>query len=310
MDFNDYLSMFQKLSTASVGGHIRPHKPVMMLAIMSLIENKKIDANRIRYSPQLLELFKRYFDLVRRHNDALNPIMPFFYLRGDKFFQHKPYPGKQSAYQALSSPGSMKKFLDIVEYAYLDDELFYFLQDPGKLNELREALIKKYFSALHDEIWLLIKEEQEISLYTTRLQDDPDKICEKSNSIGNRIRSAAFSRTIREVYDYRCAACGLRINLNGLIIIDAAHLIPFSESYDDAPCNGIALCKNHHWAMDNFLLVPGTDKMWHVSPELDDRIEGLKDIMNLGKRKILLPQNKKFHPKEESLLWRQKRILK
>ncbi len=118
MTFNYYLDMFQKLRIAFVGGYIRPHKPLMMLVIISLIENKKITDNRIKYSSQLLELFKRYFDLISKYNDALSPILPFFYLRGDKFFHHKPHPGKQSAYQVLSSPGSLKKFLDIVDYAY------------------------------------------------------------------------------------------------------------------------------------------------------------------------------------------------
>ncbi|MDM8535745.1 HNH endonuclease [Desulfobacterales bacterium HSG17] len=172
------------------------------------------------------------------------------------------------------------------------------------------GLIKKYFNDFRDKIMSLIKEEQDITNYYSMLLNGSDEKVKNSYNTEYRVRSAAFSRTIREVYDYRCAACGLRINLNGLFIIDAAHIIPFSESFDDAPSNGIALCKNHHWAMDNFLLVPGTDKLWHVSSELDDRIEGLKDIISLEKRKILLPQNKNFHPKKESLLWRQKRILK
>jgi putative restriction endonuclease len=282
----------------------------MILAILSLIENGKLSENRIEYSPQLLELFKRYFDLVKTEDDALNPILPFFHLLGDKFFHHKPFPGKQAIYEELSGLGSIKAFLNIVQYAYLDDALYHFLQDPNKLNELREVLIKKYFTKLTKEVWVLIKEEQEITTYETILKNGSDKISENSNDKKNRYRSAAFSRTIREIYDYRCSACGLRINLNGLVIIDAAHLIPFSKSYDDNPCNGIALCKNHHWAMDNFLLVPGKDKLWHVSPELDDRIAGCQDIISLNKRKVLLPQNQKFHPKEESLAWRHERILK
>ncbi|WP_346189974.1 HNH endonuclease [Rubritalea halochordaticola] len=43
------------------------------------------------------------------------------------------------------------------------------------------------------------------------------------------------------------APCGLRIRLpGGHTVVDAAHIIPFSESQDDHPRNGIALCKNHH----------------------------------------------------------------
>jgi len=33
----------------------------------------------------------------------------------------------------------------------------------------------------------------------------------------------------------------------------ATHLIPFSESRNDHPTNGLALCKNHHWAMDRVM---------------------------------------------------------
>ena len=34
---------------------------------------------------------------------------------------------------------------------------------------------------------------------------------------------------------------------SSLVIVDAAHLIPWSESQNDHPTNGLALCKNHHW---------------------------------------------------------------
>ncbi len=305
MNLDGYLKKFTKLRTGISHGHVKPHKPVMMLAILFLIENKKITSNRIDYSPQLLELFKRFFDVVRIEQDALNPLLPFFYLRGDNFFHHKPFNDEEPSYKALGDPGSVKKFTGIVEYAYLDEKLWAYLQDETALNTLRDGLIQSYFPRYRTQIEGIVKEENEISGYETVLKGEPDKIKETKSTY----RSTAFSRIIREIYDYRCAACGLRLNLNGLVIIDAAHLIPFSESQDDDPRNGIALCKNHHWAMDKFLIVPGTDKLWHVSSELDDRIEGCKEIISLNKRKILLPQNQKYYPKSESLSWRYSRIL-
>ena len=43
-------------------------------------------------------------------------------------------------------------------------------------------------------------------------------------------RDAAFRRTILEVYDYRCAACGIRVLLNhAMSLVEAAHLIPFPD---------------------------------------------------------------------------------
>jgi len=306
MNQDDYLKKFGRLRTGLIHGHIRPHKPVMVLAILSLIENQKITSNRIVYSPYLLELFKRFFDIVKSEQDALNPLLPFFYLRGDGFFHHRPFKNEEQSYQALSDPGSLKKFKKIVEFAYLDEALWTYLQDQTALNLLRDALIKSYFPQHKNQIQRIVEEETEISSYEAVLKGEPDRIKETRSTY----RSTAFARIIREVYDYRCSACGLRLNLNGLVIIDAAHLIPFSESQDDDPRNGIALCKNHHWAMDKFLIVPGTDKLWHVSPELDERIEGCKEIIDLNKRKILLPQNEKYHPKPTSLSWRQKRIFR
>jgi len=306
MNLADYLKKITNLRTGLIHGHAKPHKPILMLVILSLIENKKITANRIEYSQHLLELFKRFFDVVKSEQDALNPLLPFFYLRGDGFFHHMPFSGEEQSYKALSDPGSIKKFTAIVEYAYLDENLYAYLQDQAALNTLQDALIQSYFPRYKSQIERIVEEEKKISGYETILKSEPDRIKENKSAY----RSTAFARTIRDIYDYRCAACGLRLNLNGLVIIDAAHLIPFSQSQDDDPRNGIALCKNHHWAMDKFLIVPGMDNLWHVSPELDDRIEGCKEIISLNKRKILLPQDEKYYPKQESLSWRHTRILR
>jgi putative restriction endonuclease len=70
-------------------------------------------------------------------------------------------------------------------------------------------------------------------------------------------RSSAFRQTILEVYDYACAACSLRVRLNdGFSQVEAAHLVPFNVTRDDNPNNGLALCPNHHRAMDRFLIAP------------------------------------------------------
>ncbi|MCD4677594.1 MAG: hypothetical protein K8S18_16605, partial [Desulfobacula sp.] len=140
MNLDGYLKKIVNLRTGRSHGHVKPHKPIMMLAILSLIENRKIISNRIDYSPHLLELFKRFFDVVRSEQDALNPLLPFFYLRGDGFLHHMPLSGEEDSYKALSDPGSIKKFTGIVQYAYLDEELYAYLQDQPALNTLRNAL--------------------------------------------------------------------------------------------------------------------------------------------------------------------------
>ena len=51
---------------------------------------------------------------------------------------------------------------------------------------------------------------------------------------------------------------------NDVSFIAAAHLIPFAESRNDHPTNGLALCKNHHWAMDRNLIAPCPNHHWQV----------------------------------------------
>ena len=111
-----------------------------------------------------------------------------------------------------------------------------------------------------------------------------------------------------QVYEHQCAACGLRIRLqDGGTIVEAAHLIPFAESHNDHPRNGLSLCRNHHWAMDRFLIAPGTDHRWHVSSLLDDRQPGEEMLIALAHRPLILPAQGAYHPLQESLQWRQDR---
>lgn len=198
----------------------------------------------------------------------------------------------------------------VIEYASLDNELFTLLSDEQSRNEFRNAIIDRYFATQRDKLLALSAEEQDIGMYeqamVARIEDDAKSLPQ----VKENIRDTAFGRTVRRAYDYRCAACGIRVVLGDIFIVDGAHLIPFSESHDDDPRNGIALCKNHHWSMDRFLIAPGADLHWHVSRLLDDRIEGQRDLIVLRSRSVLLPASRRYHPKTEALRWRQERLLK
>jgi putative restriction endonuclease len=124
------------------------------------------------------------------------------------------------------------------------------------------------------------------------------------------VRDAAFSRVVRSAYDHRCAACGTRVIVwaTGHSLVDAAHLVPRGEGSDD-PRNGMALCKNHHWALDEYLIAPGPDRIWHVSPGLDERRGDERALIGLDGKVILLPREERFTPWRESLAWRVKHLL-
>ncbi|HSM57087.1 MAG TPA: HNH endonuclease, partial [Candidatus Sulfomarinibacteraceae bacterium] len=65
------------------------------------------------------------------------------------------------------------------------------------------------------------------------------------------VRDQGFRRAITRAYDHRCALCGVRIlTADGHTAIDAAHIVPWSESQNDDPRNGLALCRLCHWTFD------------------------------------------------------------
>lgn len=115
-------------------------------------------------------------------------------------------------------------------------------------------------------------------------------------------RDTAFRRIVTEAYDYRCAASRIRIVLPGeLIMVEAAHLIPFSETQDDDPRNGIALTPDLHWALDRNIIAPGPDLKWHVSNLVGLRIADNEPLIALDSKDLLLPRDKRFWPRDDAL---------
>ncbi|MYB24783.1 MAG: hypothetical protein F4X37_06750 [Acidimicrobiia bacterium] len=65
-----------------------------------------------------------------------------------------------------------------------------------------------------------------------------------------------FAREVKEAYDHQCAFCGLRLpSAHGLHSgVDAAHILPWANYDLNVICNGVCLCKIHHWTFDQSVL--------------------------------------------------------
>ena len=234
------------------------------------------------------------FLVVKKHNDQNNPDLPFRYLASAGFWQ---------AFEDDVSTKPIKREIRVADigqvFARFTDGFQYLVAIPENRCRMREALISRYSPSLQ------IKNQQ--SAITNRQSNL--QVAEEPLEYG---RSPAFRRKILAIYDHQCAACGLRIKLpagNDVSFIDAAHLIPFAESQNDHPTNGLALCKNHHWAMDRYLIAPAPDHHWQVSRILDPRrSNGEKELIELSGKLLLLPQDEAFHPDAEGLMWRAERV--
>jgi putative restriction endonuclease len=70
--------------------------------------------------------------------------------------------------------------------------------------------------------------------------------------------SARFRQAVRRAWNSTCAVCGLHLPSTAHRTsagVDAAHILPWADYDLDHVCNGICLCKHHHWAFDEGLIL-------------------------------------------------------
>jgi putative restriction endonuclease len=126
-------------------------------------------------------------------------------------------------------------------------------------------------------------------------------------------RSSAFRRKILQIYRGKCTACGIELQLPepAISLVEAAHIVPFCDSHDDHPSNGLALCKNHHWAMDSKLIAPSPKGFWVASPRLlPHRSRGEQELAGLDGRVVLPPAEPAFAPRTAGLELRLRELLR
>ncbi|NHA14138.1 HNH endonuclease [Thioalkalivibrio sp. XN279] len=314
MSLSAYQEKFRELKVNQAGGRYSPHKICMLLAVLDMARSGALTRNRIEYSPALLERFLEYFDAVRSPGDHPKPNYPFFHLKGSlqgrraSFWHLKAKPGREAVLRTMRSARSPQDIEENIEYAYLDYELFELLQDPVAIDLLSATLAETWFHRGLDELGKVVEIKSQVSNYELQLRQLGRAIKDEAGPPAF-VRDPAFRRLVTEIYDYRCAATGLRLVLpDGSAMVEAAHIIPFGESGDDDPRNGLALTPDMHWAMDQSLIAPGTDFRWRVSPRLDERIPDHQVFTRLAGKPLILPSEARMYPRRDALEWRLKAL--
>lgn len=304
--WNNWLERLYNLRRDKRGAHERPHKPALLLSLIDLLDRNIVTKNLFPLSDELVATFKRYFAVVKKNDDQPTIQNPFFHLCGDKFWKLVPIIGEPNIYREGETSGapSVAEIRRRTIGGQFDDGLWALLDNPLARHQLREALIYRYFPEDRDRL---------ATVAATSRSAPPAYDYKEALPPG---RDGAFRRTILEIYDYRCAACGVRVLLDQAVsLVEAAHLIPFNVSRNDKPTNGMALCPNHHWAMDRHLIAPIPDGkkragIWRVNQSrLDDRIEGQRELVAIAGKSVIPPGEEKFYPALESLRWREEHLV-
>lgn len=311
-----YAERFRRLNVNVAHGRASPHKICMLLAVLDLARGGALTHNRIEYAPPLLERYAMYFKAVRAGGDHPNPYFPFFHLAGrlrgggESFWHLQPKPGREPVLAGMSSARTSRQLTDNIDHARLDPALFELMQDAAAVDALSAVLAEAWFGRGLEDLDAVVGRTREINRYERTLRAPSDPALIAAEATPSYFRDPAFQRVVTEIYDFRCAASGLRlVLLDGAAMVEAAHIHPFSEAGDDDPRNGLALTPDMHWAFDRYLIAPDISFHWRVSPALDRRIPDYRALIELEGKRLFLPGEARMYPKREAIEWRLARLL-
>jgi len=128
--------------------------------------------------------------------------------------------------------------------------------------------------------------------------------------VRQRVHQAAFRERVVRAYREQCALCRLRHQ----VLLDAAHITPDREA-DSEPVisNGVALCKLHHAAFDNFFFAIKPDFTIEVRPSILNEQDGpmlVVGLQQINGRLIELPRRQADLPDPDRLARRYAEFLR
>jgi putative restriction endonuclease len=312
-----YINIFATLRTdrgrnryPTVTNHRAPHKPFLLLSIIDMMAQGKIRKNFVEPSFDLVDTWNRYWQAVMPIGKQSTMAYPFEHLSSDGFWHLMPNTGYTT--NRLHNASSVSALRRYYAGAKLDEELFVFLTQRKSREQLRSVLIQTYFSA---EMQPALIEQGVVNYESYRYSKELLRVAEKQVAFTwepeeeeqKKVRDQGFRKIIVTLYEHRCSLCGLRmITPEGYTAVDAAHIMPWSESHDDRPTNGMALCKLCHWSFDKGLMSVGEDYEVMISSSIRTEKNMLGHTLTLMDRPIFMPRKTQYRPDQGNLAWHRK----
>lgn len=144
-DMEYYEKEFANMSVGISKGRKLPHKAILLMSLMKLIETGVIAENRIELDNVIANAFSstwnKYFD-----TKVPNVWTPFYHLKGESFWHFKTSGNEDKLKDLLSFGGtpSIGKMRPIIKYAYLDKTLFTYMENYECRKKLKDILKMTY----------------------------------------------------------------------------------------------------------------------------------------------------------------------
>ncbi|WP_375446985.1 HNH endonuclease [uncultured Fibrella sp.] len=318
-----FIHAFTNLNTG--GGRLKdpaPHKPLILLSVIQGYESGLLTDNTISITPELTSIFKTNWSRLVSTNHTLSFAMPFFRLKNEygDWWQLIANPGCERWVQT----GDLSNFSSLsnaVTYAEIDLKLADLLLDRVSRNVLYQTLLDRYFPGQAGYTELPGNPALD-ELRREMLDELPDAYGKKVKGLKKRLnaetyeielyaREALFRREVVRLYDDRCCISGIRVSAPySFTMVDACHIVPFAETFNNHPTNGIALCPNLHRAFDKGAISIDDDYQVLISGTFVEDKTSIYSLSTLSGKHLKLPQNKLYLPSLEALDWHRKYVYK
>lgn len=285
-----WLRKIGKLAVDKASGDPAPHKPLLLLVVCGLAELGVLGNELLLLNGELAFRFAGYWTIVAsRRSQRPDVRMPFYHLKREGFWQ---------PLDAENRPAVDKKLSTLARF---DVGFRACLEEPEFRRQALLLLITTYFRS-QEQVALGSLLDLNIPPQSAVREHLPDFTTDKAVQQG---REARFRLTVVPAYNYTCALTRYRlVTVDSGSIVDAAHIHKFADSRNNAPSNGLALCKNAHWLFDqglwslddNYCVIVARDRFEEMGP-------ASYLLREFEHTQILPPDNPIHLPSRQSLAW-------
>ncbi len=123
-----------------------PHKPILLLALMQMVETGTLKSKQIGLTPLLQQTFEHVWYQYVRTQHKMNLAQPFYHMQYEPFWNIQRKTTSNDDFYNKNKMKSLYSLQQQVDYATIDDELWACWQDKNSRENLAAFLIMRYFN--------------------------------------------------------------------------------------------------------------------------------------------------------------------
>ncbi|MDX3570355.1 phosphorothioated DNA-binding restriction endonuclease [Streptomyces sp. ID05-47C] len=299
MRLDELLRALSALRRAQVGGQRAPHKPLLMLWLLTRLHRSGSSA--VAYTEAEGPVGRLINDFgPALANPARTPeraAMPFVHLERALWdlrdARGTPLPPSTAERGSLlKKAGAHGRLLPAVESL---------CADPATLASAVQLLLEEHFTpSLTQPLYDALGLEPETLLTGGDLREV---------LVRRRARRAGFAEEVLDAYRHACAVCGYDGLLAGRSVgLEAAHIRWHSHHGPDTVTNGLALCALHHTLFDLGALGLTAELRIRISPQYAARSQAGRYLHTLQDQPLAQPDH--HSPGPDHIRWHQRQVFK